>query len=94
MQIECGLVIFSLFSYLSVGRGELVEIVEKLLVRRKEFFFSVERTGMFKSAVLLTYSYYVDNFYALLKEGKSPYKTFHIEVLQHCCTFIDQFTKS
>ena len=39
VQIECGLLIFSLFSYLSVGRGELVEIVEKLLVRRRDFFF-------------------------------------------------------
>lgn len=49
---------------------------------------------MFKSAVLLTYSYYVDNFYSTLKDGKSQYKAFHIEVLQHCCTFIEQFTNS
>ncbi len=72
----------------------MVEMVEGLLFRRKNFFFSQERTGMFKSAVMLTYSYYVDNFYTLLKEGRSKHKAFHIEVLQHCCAFIEQFTNS
>jgi hypothetical protein len=44
---------------------------------------------MFKSAVLLTYSYYVDNFYNLIKENKSQNRAFHIEVLEHCCAYIE-----
>lgn len=94
VQVECGLMVLALLSYLSIGREELVGTVEGLLVSRREFFFSAGRSGMFKAAVLLTYSYYVDNFYALLKEGRSPNKAFHIEVLQQCCAFVEEFTSS
>lgn len=94
LQIECCLSVFALFSYMTIGRQDLVIMLQNLLVSRKSFFFDKNSNGMFKAAVLLTYSYYVDNFYGNLVAGKSNNQQFHIEVLQYCCSNIQLFTTS
>jgi hypothetical protein len=46
-----------------VGRSDLVELIEKLFIEKRSFLFKIENPGTFKSAVLLCYTFYIDNFY-------------------------------
>lgn len=63
---------------MSIGRQELVVMMEELFVSRKNFLLSPNNNGMLKSAILLAYTYYVDNFYTNLKEQKSNHKELHL----------------
>jgi hypothetical protein len=63
---------------MTIGREELVVMLEKLLVGHQSFFLNHTANGMFKASVLLTYSYYVDNFYANLVNSKSSNKQLHL----------------
>lgn len=53
-------------------------MMEELFVSRKNFFFNPSNNGMLKAAILLAYTYYVDNFYTNLKEHKSEHKELHL----------------
>lgn len=48
---------------------------------------------MLKSAVLLAYTYYVDNFYTNLKESNSNHRELHLEILEYCCRNIEEYTQ-
>ena len=79
---------------MSVSRDELVLLVEKILVERQQFMFNPSHNGMFKASVLLLYTYYVDNFYVLLKQEKSRNQVFHRQVLEACCENVRSFTEN
>lgn len=66
VQIDCALSVLALLSYLAPTRTDLVLLVEQLLGSRAQFMLGEGLPAHLKCGVLLCYSYYVDNFYALL----------------------------
>lgn len=79
---------------MSVSRDELVILIEKILLERQQFMFNPNHNGMFKASVLLLYTYYVDNFYILLKQEKSRNQVFHRQILEVCCENVKLFTEN
>lgn len=65
-QIECCLTLLSLVSYLAPTREDIVRQIENLLIDHKLFFFCPDRSMPLLVSLLLLYTYYSDNFYALL----------------------------
>jgi len=79
----------ALESYLSLGRNDIVIILEKWIYGHRNYFLQLNNEYKITFQFLMMYSYYADNFYHNLIQGISESyvenRQFHQDVLKFCC---------